>query len=287
MYFLLKSEEETIDVKSNYYKKRIFCPFCFRTQLKKLDSNEFYSKYHCWNKNCPEREIQFAVINDYVQNEDLLNDICDTCQEPMQRNLKVDENKKIILIFRCNSKICESNFDPYCFNLTDHKWEGKTPKVILYEDMEGVSKAESKVKMEILKKVEAEKEYEIEALSNVVLVEKTYYSLYKIEDILLLTMDSSEYSKFLEHHQDKLVVLVDIPNFIRTLRGIFPRNFEDVLKQAHKLLLDYIENSFHTSSDYIIRYFSKPDQDLEYSNNTLILFRPLLTIILLFICNKL
>jgi len=51
MYFLLKSEVETIDIEKKYYKKRVYCPFCFKTQLKKLDSNDFYIKYHCWNKN--------------------------------------------------------------------------------------------------------------------------------------------------------------------------------------------------------------------------------------------
>jgi len=54
MYFLLKSEVETIDIEKKDYKKRVYCPFCFKTQLKKLDSNDFYIKYHCWNKNCEE-----------------------------------------------------------------------------------------------------------------------------------------------------------------------------------------------------------------------------------------
>jgi len=63
-------------------------------------------------------------------------------------------------------------------------------------------------------------------------------AFYKIEEISLLTMNSVEYSKFLEHHQNKVVCLVDIPNFIWTLRALFPRNFEDVLKMAHKLYLE-------------------------------------------------
>ncbi|MBA7523792.1 hypothetical protein ES705_15926 [subsurface metagenome] len=32
------------------------------------------------------------------------------------------------------------------------------------------------------------------------------------------------------------------------------------------MLLQYIQNSFHTTSDYIIRYFSKPDKDLQIPN---------------------
>ncbi|KKM13736.1 hypothetical protein LCGC14_1713220, partial [marine sediment metagenome] len=75
--------------------------------------------------------------------------------------------------------------------------------------------------------------------------------IYKIEEIPLLTMNNDEYSKFLEHHQNKVVCLVDLPNFIRTLREFFPRDFENVLKKAHLLLLQYIENSFHTSDNYI------------------------------------
>ncbi len=85
-------------------------------------------------------------------------------------------------------------------------------------------------------------------------------------------MNNDEYAKFLEHHQNKVVCLVDLPNFIRTLRGLFPHNFENVLKKAHGFILQYIKNSFHTSSDYIIRYFSKPDKDLEIPNTIIINF---------------
>ena len=67
MHFLLKSEVETIDIEKKYYKKRVYCPFCFKTQLKKLESYDFYSKYYCWNKKCEEKEVPFVVLNDYIQ----------------------------------------------------------------------------------------------------------------------------------------------------------------------------------------------------------------------------
>ncbi|HEC39780.1 hypothetical protein LCGC14_0525620 [marine sediment metagenome] len=102
--------------------------------------------------------------------------------------------------------------------------------------------------------------------------QETYESTYEIEDIPLLTMNSGEYSSFLDRHQQKVVVLVDLPNFIRTMRGLFPYNFEDVLKRAQDRVLEYIENSFHTSKGYIIRYFSKPAKDLEIPNNIIINF---------------
>ncbi len=44
------------------------------------------------------------------------------------------------------------------------------------------------------------------------------------------------------------------------------------MKKAHLLLLQYIKNSFHTSDNYIIRYFSKPAKDLEIPNNIIINF---------------
>lgn len=270
MYFLFKSEVETIDIKKNYYKKRIFCPFCSKTQLKKSDSNDFYSKYHCWNKNCVEGKDTFVVLNDYIQDEDLFNDICETCQKPLLRKLKIDEDQNILLFFRCNSKICESNIDPYCYNFSNHEWEGNYPKIILYEDMEDSNKLEIEVKEKMLKKNVVEKEKITDSLSDILQMQETHDSLYKIEDIPLLTMDSLEYSNFLAHHQEKVVVLVDLPNFIRTLRGLYPHNFEDVLRKAHDFILQYIENSFHTSSDYIIRYFSKPAKDLEIPNNIII-----------------
>jgi len=272
MYFLLKSEVETIDTQKNYYKKRVFCPFCFKAQLKKLESNDLYIKYHCWNKNCGKRENPFIVLKDYIQDEDKFEDICETCQEPLRRELKSDENQNILLIFKCKSKLCETNIDPYCYNISNHEWEGNPPRVIVYDNMLDANKFDIEANEESIKKTEIEKEKIIDSFSIVSQEQENQEVFYKIEETPLLTMNSVEYSKFLEHQQNKVVCLVDVPNFIRTLRAIFPRNFEDVLKKAHKLLIEYIENSFHISNDYIIRYFSKPDKDLDIPNNIIINF---------------
>ena len=87
MYFLLKSEVESIDVQRNYLKKRIYCPFCYKTQLKKLDSNDYYNKYQCWNKNGDKKDVPFVVMDDYIQNENLFDDMCNNCQEQLQREI--------------------------------------------------------------------------------------------------------------------------------------------------------------------------------------------------------
>ena len=81
MYFLLKSEVEIFDNRRNYLKKTVYCPVCNKIQLKKLDSNNIYNRYHCWNKNCGERNIPFIVLNGYIKNEGSFDEICDDCDE--------------------------------------------------------------------------------------------------------------------------------------------------------------------------------------------------------------
>ncbi len=276
MYFILKSEVETIDIKKGYYKKRVYCPFCYLTQLKKLGSSNFYVKYRCWNKNCEQRGIPFIVLTEYVQNEDFFEGLCDTCQEPLSRNFNIDENQNNILIFKCENKICELNIEPLCYNFDNNEWEGKPPKITLYEDIVDSNKFSTVAREQKNKKksqvFEIEKESITETPPKDFVDQNKYETLYKIEEIPLLSMNSEEYSNFLDYHQKKVVILVDLPNFIRTLRGLFPRDFENVLKKAHGFIIQYIENSFHTSSDYIIRYFSKPDKDLEIPNNIIINF---------------
>ena len=46
--------------------------------------------------------------NPYPHIEDILEDIYETCQEPLNREFKIDENQNILLIFKCNSKLCET-----------------------------------------------------------------------------------------------------------------------------------------------------------------------------------
>ena len=275
MLFLLRSEVESLDIKNSYYKKRIYCPYCSKTQLKKLNSNNFYNKYQCWNKNCEYKDVPFVVLNVYIQNEDYFDDVCDVCQEHYQREFIIDNNGNILLYFRCNEKLCESSIEPYCYNIRCGNWEGKSPRFILENEpstLTCLKPVRIKKSIEIIQKIEKQKTDPIESVSNEFQEQRIYDYAYKIEDIPLLSMNDFEYSNFLEHHQNKVIVLVDMPNFIRTLRAFYRSNFEDVLKEAHKLLLEYIENSFHTSSDYIIRYFSKPDKDLEIPNKIIINF---------------
>jgi len=185
MYFLLKSEVETIDIEKKYYKKRVYCPFCFKTQLKKLDSNDFYIKYHCWNKNCGKRENPFIVLKDYIQDENIFEDICETCQEPLHRELKIDENQNILLIFKCNSKLCETNIEAYCYNYSNNEWEGNPPRVIVYEDMLDSNKLDIEAKEKSIKKTEIEKEKFLESLSISSQEQENQEVFYKIEEIPL------------------------------------------------------------------------------------------------------
>jgi hypothetical protein len=274
MYFLLKSEVETIDIEKDYYKKRLFCPFCKKNQLKKLNSNDLYNKYHCWNKDCENKNVPFILLNEYIQKEELFNDICDTCQQPLHREFKVNENHDVLLFFRCGSKMCESNMNPYCYNLTNQSWQGTQPKFILYDDLEIDIEPKVMIKANI-PKIEDGKKEKLKLASKTILEipePEPPEIFHKIEEIPLLTMNNEEFTLFLEKHQNKVIILVDVPNFVRTLREVFPRNFEDVLRKAHQLLLEYIENSFHTSSDYIVRYFSKPAKDLDVPNKIIIKF---------------
>jgi len=171
--------------------------------------------------------------------------------------------------------MCDTHLEPYRYNLTIGEWDGKTPKFVLYDDDSVDTRIFSKKANIILnaaQKKELEKEYLIPSLTEEFQEQNNGVQGRLIEDIPLLTMNNEEYNQFLECHQNRVVVLVDAPNFIRTMRELFPRNFEDVLKKSHEMLLQYIDRSFHTSSDYIIRYFSKPDKDLQGPNNIFVNF---------------
>ncbi len=274
MQFLLKSEVETVDIKKDYHKKKVYCPNCFKLQIKKLDSNLLFNTYQCWNKDCKAVGKPFIVLNTNIKNVDLFDGICDSCQEPYHRKFILDKDENPLLVFKCSGKLCESNMDPFVFNLGTGNWEGNSPKVILYDDeslTSNILEIDNKQIKETCNGEEREQDpndfvpYEIQERD----IGETHNG---IEDIPLLTMNNTEYTNFLERHQQKVVVLVDLPNFIRTMRGLYPRNFEDVLRKAHDRLLQYIENSFHTSKDYIIRYFSKPAKDLEIPNSIIINF---------------
>ncbi|KKM87179.1 hypothetical protein LCGC14_1271530 [marine sediment metagenome] len=276
MHFLFKSEVETVNIKKNYYRKKLYCPDCFKTQLKKLDSSTFYNKYQCWNKDCKANGTPFAVLNSYIKNEENFDDSCDSCQEPLHRKF-IDGGENPLLQFKCSGKMCESNIDPYSYNLRAGEWEGRSPKIVVYDDSSTpksqiFESGRKHIKIKKNHSVEENEQNLINSLPKEFQEQETHEPTYKIEDMPLLAMNSSEYSSFLDRHQQKVVVLIDLPNFIRTMRELYPHNFEDVLRKAHNHILQYIENSFLTSKDYIIRYFSKPAKDLEIPNNIIINF---------------
>ena len=264
MDFLLRTEIEA--------KRNNFCPNCYKTQIKKLDTTKLYTKYMCWNKACEKKNIPFIIINDRITNEDFFEQICESCQTPFTREFKVNDNHTIDLIFKCEGKMCESHLEPFRYSLSSNKWEGKTPKFTIYEDkLDFIQNKQEKRKSKPKSYREREKLEEIDKNNINRPLEKLepQNSFCKIGEIPLLTMNGDEYDKFMAHHDNKVVILVDVPNLVRTLREFHPSGFEQVLKKAHNLLLKSIENLFYTTDECIIRYFSKPDDDLKSSNDIL------------------
>jgi hypothetical protein len=187
----------------------------------------------------------------------------------------IDRDQNLLLLFKCSGKMCDTHLEPYKYDLTIGEWDGKTPKFVSYDDDlvgNGIRSSKAKNTIKEIQKKDLEKEDLIASLKEEFQEQNKEVQMRRIEDVPLLTMNNEEYNQFLEYHQNRVVVLVDAPNFIRTLRDLFPRKFEDVLEKSHHMLLQYNENSFHTSSDYIIRYFSKPDKDLQGPNEIFINF---------------
>ena len=268
MYFILKSEIEL--------KKRQFCPFCNKTQIKRLDKAELYTKYSCWNKECKDNNTPFIILDNRILNEDFFSLLCENCQESYIREVII-KNKNPYLIFSCDGKMCSASITPYSYNLSNQKWEGNIPKFSMFEEqIESIKKREEIAVPKRKKNNNVENNYtdteDVELVKQPeiqVKIPEFKNPFCQIGDIPLLTLNNVDYTKFLNHHQNKVVVLVDVPNYIRTLREIYPRDFETVLKKAYQLLRKIIESSFNTSDKYIIRYFSKPDSDLYASNQIL------------------
>ncbi len=259
MYFILRSE---IEAKGNN-----FCPRCYKTQIKRLDKSEFYNKYSCWNKDCDFRNTPFAILNHKIEREDEFDPYCDNCREPFIRELNIVDDGITYLIFKCTGKLCETESNPYKYNLVSNNWEGNLPEIKIYDEILEVDRyPEEDVKTNIIPRNEKTSLFGLKNSTSTLVSKST--RVYEIsEDIPLLTMSSEEYDSFLKIHNQKVVVLVDLPNFIRTMREHHPNRFEEVIKKSHQLLLKSIKNLFNTSDEYIIRYFSKPDDDLKSSNN--------------------
>jgi len=288
MYFLLKSEIELFDSKRNILSKRIYCPFCKEMQFKrkKPPQTNLFTEYQCYNKKCPKKGESFVTINNVIQDEAFFSKECESCGKPYDRDFKQDKNSNFLLIFKCNSKMCGTYLDPYIYNLSRDKWESRKPKMEIHEEIIDSKKYKlqqdklkvksKKIKIQKVEKIEKEKyakEIEIEVKPETLFKNKNDIGTKKIfcnlGEMPLLTMSNDNYSAFLSHHNNKPVVLVDVPNFIRTLRKIYPFNFDKILKKAHELLIQFIEEVFIPTKGYIIRYFSKPDDDLDMSNQIL------------------
>ncbi len=99
-----------------------------------MDTCILYNKYQCWNKDCKAKDTPFVVLNGYIKDEDLFDGGCDSCHESFHREFVVDGDNNLLLQFQCNGKLCESNIDPYSFNLKIGEWEGISPKIVLYDD---------------------------------------------------------------------------------------------------------------------------------------------------------
>ena len=299
MKFLLRSEIETHDIDKGYMKKQPRCPTCHRTQVRLLNKTGRYTKYQCWNRFCEDKGQQFIVIEDYIAKEKVFEPFCADCGEPLQREFENSQADGPFLVFRCNGKMCETCFEPYRYNLKSGQWEGKLPSFRHGEDSEPPINVEpasqdlprehqsamkksshtSQIKTKRkykggTPKVDARRtlEHNIKKSKELSELEKTRQTLRKmfpVGSIPLLTMDAKKYGRLLFYHNEKVAVFVDVPNLIRTLRGLFRRDFEGVLIKAHEMLLQFIEGSFSTDTDYIIRYYSKPDDDLAPSNQIL------------------
>ena len=270
MYFLLKSEVENIDIDKNYVKKIISCPFCENVMLKKLDSNRFYEKYQCWNVKCEKNDTPFILLKEYIQCEDLFKTVCDSCKESYHREFMTNGEHNLLIKFSCAGNNCETNLNPYYYNIVRGEWEGIPPRFIDYDENVNAkdnTHEKNENNTQNMRSVKICKEDLIEFG-----LKKMSNHTHKIEETPLLNMKVHEYEKFLQFHKNKYIILVDLPDFIGSLREVIPFNFEQILPKTNQLLIDFIKSSFNTIDDYIIHYFSKPDEDFELINKIFIDF---------------
>ena len=177
--------------------------------------------------------------------------------------------------------MCDTNADPFRYDLTLGKWIGNAPKFTIYEDqLEEIQQKQEQKDSKAKKREGKLKEIKAEIISIPSNASSNKYSttqegvdsLCQIGEVPLLTRNKAQYDAFLAYHDNKVVVLVDVPNFIRTLFSLYPRDFETVLRKAHDILLQFVENSFSTAENYVIRYYSNPDKDLQPWNSLLMEF---------------
>lgn len=256
------------------------CPCCGLPRIKKIDSNDLYNKYSCWNKDCECRDVPFAVLNLKLADEDYLDLVCEQCEELYEREFYLDDNGGPMLAFKCQDKLCRFSMEPHVYDLKAGTWHGEGPRLIVYEDQAFPSEVERECLKDNPENPESEgfsqgiTNLKGQAKTTTIQpsIEKTKYGATKIDlpcemgEIPLLSMNAKRHEQFLNYHEGKVIVFVDVPNFIRTLRDYFPREFEQVLQKAHELLYQFVDSSFNADDAFIVRYYTKPDEDLAESN---------------------
>ncbi|MHA1763983.1 MAG: NYN domain-containing protein [Promethearchaeota archaeon] len=184
------------------------------------------------------------------------------------------------MLFRCEKKFCGTNNNPFIYDLRKRIWKGQVPRFIVFEDqlkqadhskstLFGEKSALENKKATPHQKVKHEKHKDrVEVKINRKIGKNSNQKARKARTrrISLLTMDKMEFENYLHSHEEKIVILVDVPNFIRTLRNLYSNNFLEILRKAHDLLLNFIETYFHSKKGYVIHYYSKPDPDLAEAN---------------------
>ncbi|MHA2399245.1 MAG: hypothetical protein ACXADU_10215 [Promethearchaeota archaeon] len=238
--------------------------------LKILDSNNFYNKYQCWYKSCENNNIPFIVLNEFLQYEHLFKTECENCGESYNRELNINGNNGLYINFSCSENNCKTNLKPYRYNIYRGDWEDVPPPFLEHTHKTNLKKANNIDNEETTQKFQM-KNTNLQDLITSDLKEISNHSL-KIEEMPLLDMEEKQFNKFLKNHKGKVVILVDLPDFIRSLRDIIPFNFEFVLEKAHALLLEFIKTSFRITNEYIIHFFSYPYEDLELPNKQIINF---------------
>ncbi len=249
MLFNLRSEVEFKNIDKSHIVKRISCPFCGQHQIRRISREALITKYQCWNKNCENNGIEFAVLNDYIADEEFLELYCDMCEEPFARDLYCDNDNNVLLKFSCKDKLCKNHLNLFFYNLNQNCWLNRTPRFVIYEDQalnlerspsessqSNIIKAKSKRRLHSpLNDISEAPQEELDARSSKIISQRE--TLFNLQELPLLSMTPTKYSEFLKLYDNKVVVLVDVPNFIRTLRELYPRNFEKILKKHIRLLL--------------------------------------------------
>lgn len=238
--FFLKTERKG--------KTKGMCPYCNTTMTKKVEIGEKFTVYRCWNKDCSEKGVTFALIHDYMFNEYKFSVLCKLCKKPFMRDLCIADDRTIYLYFRCNSKFCERSLEPYVYNLTMGRWELPIPefKTNTSEYIWNPDRVEAGIE-------------EIHPWKPV--------SLCEVEKVPLLDLDDNAYQLFLDHHHHKVAVLVDVPNWVRMLERYTGSNIKESLQKTEDFVKRLIIERFDKTAECIVRYFSVPEKDLMWANH--------------------